>query len=516
VKKYMNFKELILPITFALVATMALQYFFFGKKDTVHVETSFIAPQEKREYRPLNTAVDFFDHKRTAQSRFTDLETTWALLRFSTDGASLDSLDIKREIDGSAKTIRTIFPVTETERENRCFLVGLNEKTPFYYALQSFEEKGDAYHLVYRGENDVCVMSKSFIVDKNAPKINLVLEIAPRAGKSFSEMLRIFYPAPLMPDIREADVVSALVIDQLGVFSKKRVDQLPASAGWFEPELFGSDSRYFIHTMIKDTDSFAQRAYYKLENRDRLFSILESPEVHEPTAWHLSFYCGPKDLTLIAAVDERLEKALDYSGWLSHLAKLMLSILNWLFMYLHNYGLAIIVLTLLIQILLLPFMLRNNEEKLKKQQKAYQQKLAELEYRFKNDPDRLTVERAELIRKEGFPGLGCLVPFLLQIPIFFALNRVLSSSFELYQAPMLWIKDLSAKDPYYILPIIVTLAMLMPEGKVDPQQRLAKVVMAVVFGAVTASFSAGLTLYFACNRIFSLLQAKIIRYINLV
>src|SRR5205085_8544596 len=193
------------------VATMALQYFFFGKKDTVQVETSFIAPQEKREYRPLNTEVDFFNQKRTAQSRLTNLETTWALLRFSTDATSLDSLDIKREIDGSAKTIRTIFPVTETERENRCFLVGLNEKTPFYYALQSFEEKGNAYHLVYRGENDACVVSKSFIVDKNAPKIDLVLEVAPRAGKSFSEMLRIFYPAPLMPDIREADVISALV-----------------------------------------------------------------------------------------------------------------------------------------------------------------------------------------------------------------------------------------------------------------------------------------------------------------
>src|SRR5205085_8367475 len=130
-----------MPVTFALVATLALQYFFFGGKESAQAETTFVAPKEKREYRPLNVEVDFFDQKRSVQPRYTDIETAWGLLRFSTEGASLDSLDIKREIDGSAKTIRTIFPVTEIEKEIRCFLVGLNEKTPFYYSLVSFERK---------------------------------------------------------------------------------------------------------------------------------------------------------------------------------------------------------------------------------------------------------------------------------------------------------------------------------------------------------------------------------------
>ncbi len=513
----MNIKELVMPVTFALVATMTMQYFFFGSKETTPIETTFVAPKEKREYRPLNVEVDFFDQKRSGQPRETTVETSWGVLQFSTDAASLDSLDIKREIDGSAKTIRTIFPVTETEKENRCFLVGLNEKTPFYYTLVSSDETEEGYQLLYKASNDECVLQKRFTVHKNAPQIDLQLELMLRAGQEVSLTPRIFYPAPLMPDIRENDLISGLVIDQADVFAKKRVEQINVNAGWFEPALFGTDSRYFIHAMINDPNHFCARTYYKLEDRDRLFSILEGPETRSAATWNVSFYMGPKDLALMSQSDDRLEKTLDFSGWLSHLAKIMLYILNWLFKYVHNYGLAIILLTLLIQILLLPFTLRNNEDKFKKQQKVYQAKLASLEYQYKDNPEKLAIERAELIRKEGFPGFGCLIPFLLQIPIFFALSRVLSSSFELYQAPMLWIPDLSAKDPYYILPLIVVLTMLIQEGKgTDPQQRIAKIVMAFVFGAVTSSFSAGLTLYFASSRIFTLIQSMIVRSLRLV
>jgi len=293
-------------------------------------------------------------------------------------------------------------------------------------------------------------------------------------------------------------------------------NQLDVFSGWFKPILFGTDNRYFIHTLITDDNNFAHRAYYKLEDRTRLFSILEGPTVTEKTSWQLSFYFGPKELDAIAAVDTRLEKTLDYSGVLSSLAKLMLYFLNWFYKYLHNYGLAIIALTLLIQLLLLPVSLRNNEEKFKKQQMEYQRQLAYIEQRFKNNPDQLLAERTELIRKNGLPGLGCLLPLLIQLPIFFALSRVLSSSFELYQAPMLWIPDLSLRDPYFILPILVTLTMLIQDTKGDPQQRMSKIVMAFVFGALTASFSAGLTLYICAGRVFGFIQARLMAYFKLV
>jgi YidC/Oxa1 family membrane protein insertase len=194
----------------------------------------------------------------------------------------------------------------------------------------------------------------------------------------------------------------------------------------------------------------------------------------------------------------------------------MLYLLKWLYKYVHNYGLAIILLTLLIQVLLLPVSLRNSEEKFKKQQMEYQRQSAYIEQRFKGNPEQLLAERTELMRKKGLPGIGCLIPVLLQLPLFFALSRVLSSSFELYQAPMLWISDLSLRDPYFILPILVTLTMLMQDMKGDPQQRMTKIFMAFAFGAITSTFSAGLTLYFFCSRIFGFIQSRVMNYYKLV
>ncbi|HLW72552.1 MAG TPA: membrane protein insertase YidC [Candidatus Babeliales bacterium] len=512
----MNMKDLVLPIGCAIVSMAALNYFFPGNSSRPEVESSFVAPKEKKEYKPLNAEVDFYDQKRVTQAQTTDCETEWGYLTFSTDGASLESIDFKRESNGQVKTIRTVFPVAETERAERCFLVALQDATPFYYTLLSSDENDVAYELMYVGGNDECVVQKRFVIDKNVPKIDLSVEVAPKNDSHSTIEPRVFFPAPNMPDLKGADVVSSIVIDQVGTFTKKQVEKLDVHAGWFKPELFGADDRYFIHSMISDSDHFAQRAYYKLEERTRLFSILEGPSVTAKTSWTLSFYFGPKELNALAAVDNRLEKTLDYSGMLSSLAKLMLYILNWLYKYLHNYGLAIIALTLLIQICLLPVSLRNGEEKFKKQQAEYQRQLALIEQRFAGNPEKLLAERTELIRKNGLPGLGCLLPLLIQLPIFFALSRVLSSSFELYQAPIFWIPDLSLKDPYYILPVLVVLTMLVQDMKGDPQQRMSKIVMAFVFGAITSSFSAGLTLYILMGRVFGFVQSKVMNYFKLV
>lgn len=512
----MNIKDLIVPIGLAFVSIIALNYFFPSNRVKEESESTFVAPKEKKSYKPLNTEVDFYDQRRTAPVGLTECVTDWGYLTFSTDGASLDSADFKRESNGQIKTIRTVFPVTDTEKANRCFLVALPEATPFYYTLLSAQENDNAYELTYAGGNDECVIQKRFDIDKTKPQIDLSIEIAPKSGAKIELEPRVFFPIPHMPDLKDTDVMASIVMDQNNSFVKKYLNQLDLNRGWFKPEIFGTDNRYFIHALVNDNDHFAQRAYYKLEERTDLFSILEGPAVTEKSSWKMSFYFGPKELNSIAAVDQRLEKTLDYSGMLSFLAKIMLYILNWLYGFVHNYGLAIILLTLLIQILLLPISLRNSEEKFKKQQMEYQRELAYIEQRYAGNQEQLLAERTALIRKKGLPGFGCLIPILIQLPIFFALSRVLSSSFELYKAPMLWIPDLSQRDPYYILPLLVILAMLAQDIKGDPQQRMSKIAMAVVFGVFSATFSAGLTLYICMSRIFGFVQSKLMNYFKLV
>src|SRR5579863_690970 len=204
----MNLKDVIVPVGFALVASFALQYFFFSGKKGVEIESTFVASRERRALMPLNVEVDFFDTKRPMQPKIMDIETEWGHASFSTDAASLESIDFKRELGGTIQTVRTIFPVTDTERENRCFLVALQEKTPFYYALVSAVESDDAYTLGYVSETDECIIKKTFVIEKNRPKIDLIVDIAPKKGFVTPIEPRIFFPAPLMLDMKDNDIIS--------------------------------------------------------------------------------------------------------------------------------------------------------------------------------------------------------------------------------------------------------------------------------------------------------------------
>jgi len=509
---YMNSRDIVVLICFTLATSFLMQHFFPGGKQIKSEETSFTAPKEKKEYKPLNMEIDFADTKRTARTELTEVTTHWGNATFSSNGASLESMEFSREVDGKARSIRTVFPLPEIDREGRCFLVAFDEKTPFYYKLASIQEEQSAYRIAYESDTADALVRKTFLIDKEKPHIDLLLDITPKDKTSIEP--RVFFLSPLMPEIKENDTISSIVIDQKDIFAKTSVDKLDLQRGWFAPSLFGADSRYFIHALIGDDNNFVARAYYKLEERNRLFSVVEGPTINEQTSWHLSFYFGPKELSSIAAVDLRLEKTLDYSGWFGPIAKVMIYLLKWFYKYLHSYGLAIIALTLLFHMLMLPFTMRGEQRM--KQQAELSKKMAYLKQRYKDQPERLAAENAELIRTQGLPGMaGCLLPMLLQIPIFFSLSRVLASSFELYQAPMLWIPDLSAKDPYYILPLLLVITMLASAQKGDTQQRTTMIMAALVFGAVSINFAAGLALYLVLGRVLSFVQTYCVKYFKL-
>jgi YidC/Oxa1 family membrane protein insertase len=239
---------------------------------------------------------------------------------------------------------------------------------------------------------------------------------------------------------------------------------------------------------------------------------MESDLIEQSTTWNLSFFVGPKDEKAMAPVDPRLEQLLDYSGILAPLARVLLWVLNYLYEFLHNYGWAIVVMTILINLLLLPLNLKSAQGM--KKYTEFQKKLEYIKKKYKDDPDTLSREQAALITKHGMPGLGGCLPKLLQLPIFFALSRVLSNSIQLYQAPFLWIKDLSSKDPYYILPIAIVISMIIQSTATDPKQRFTMMAVALVFGAVAANFSAGLCLYILVGIILMNIQTYVQQKFN--
>jgi len=219
-------------------------------------------------------------------------------------------------------------------------------------------------------------------------------------------------------------------------------------------------------------------------------------------------FASPKDYDYLKKFNAGLEHIVDF-GFFSIIARPLFWFLKLLYSFVGNYGIAIIILTVLVRIPFIPIV--NRGQKSMQKLSELQPKLMQLKEQYKNDPQRLQKEMMELYRKYKInPMSGCL-PILLQIPVFFALYKILTIAIELRQAPfMLWIQDLSAKDPYYILPILMGATMLiqqkMTPSTADPTQQKIMLLMPVVFTFLFLSFPSGLVLYWLINNIFGIAQ----------
>lgn len=512
----MNFKELLLPLSLALLTTWVVHYFFFGPSGEqasqgIKAGQGFIAP--KQELKPLNTEIDFVDAQRSKPAVNSEVETNAARLVFSTDGASLETLEFKHVANCPACPIKTIDTSSSTLRENRCFLVALGQRTPFYYDLVDRKDEHNAVHLTYQAPFDHGTVTKKFTVYKNTFKIDLQVTIDAKSADAAAIQPRIFWPSPEVAAIESTDAISGIVSNEKGSVEKIARASLSAEQGWFAPTLFGSDDRYFIHALISDERGAIDRAYFKFTDKSAITSIIEQSTKTGLNTWTLSFYMGPKEGAAMAAVDPRLEDTLEYAGFFSPLSKFLLYILKLLYGYVKNFGFAIILLTILVKLVLLPFTYGAEDGMQKRLE--FDKKLRYLQQKYKDQPDILAQERAELIKKHGMPGLSGCLPLLLQLPIFIALSRVLSSAIELYNAPFIgWIHDLSAKDPYYILPIITAVSMMVQSvltPSSDPKQKISTVVMALVIGAVTANLAAGLALYICMFTMLGIVQTQALK-----
>ncbi len=505
----MNVKELLLVVFLALITTWGIDYLFFNKSKTnqeadIRSGQSFVAPKNTHKIEPLKTEVDFIEMPRTLPV-ITTIDTDYAQYQFSTEGASLERLEFKAyPYYGLNHAMTTITSDSAAEREKRCFLVALNEQTPYQYTLINKHDTGKEVYLTYQAETPSCTLGKKFRISKTECRIDLEVTLKPKNNST--QQARIMFPAPLLSNAAD-DTTSALISDEHGAITLIARKNINSDTYWFAPFIFGADDRYFVNAIIADPAHFTQRAYYLLTGQKNITAIAEGPAVKQDTSWSISFYCGPKNDRAMVAVDPRLHQTLGYAGWFAPIAKWLLDLLNFLYRYVGNYGLAIIVLTILTKLLLLPFSLKGAQSM--KKQNEVQRKLKYLQQKYKDDVETLTRERAELMRKEGLSSMAGCLPLLLQLPIFFALSRVLSTALELYQAPFLWISDLSAVDPYYILPLLTAITMVVQATTVDPKQRVQLLIMALIFGALTASLASGLVLYIFMSTVLGIIQTVV-------
>jgi YidC/Oxa1 family membrane protein insertase len=221
-----------------------------------------------------------------------------------------------------------------------------------------------------------------------------------------------------------------------------------------------------------------------------------------------SVYVGPKDLDVLRGSGHFLEKSIDL-GWFGFIAKPLLVVLKFFHRYTHNYGIAIIILTILIKILFHP-LTRKQYESMRQMQKL-QPKMQAIREKFKDDKERMNREVMDLYRTHKINPLGGCWPILLQIPVFFALYKALLNSIELRHAPfMLWIQDLSEKDPCYVTPLIMGATMFLQQKMTpaagDPTQQKMMMFMPLIFTFMFLNFPSGLVLYWLVNNILSIGQ----------
>ena len=228
----------------------------------------------------------------------------------------------------------------------------------------------------------------------------------------------------------------------------------------------------------------------------------------EATSQSYSAFVGPKEIDRLTRLGFQLREIIDL-GWFDFLARPALFFLKYIYNYLKNYGLAIIILTFLVRIVLFP--LTYKSFKSMQEMQRLQPKINMLRERFKNDAKRMNQELMELYRKHQINPLGGCLPMVLQVPIFIALYNALINSVELWRAPfVLWIKDLSAKDPYYILPILMGASWLIQQIMTptvgDPKQAKMMLLMPIVFTFMFLNFPSGLVLYFLVSNLLGIGQ----------
>ncbi|MBM4135628.1 MAG: membrane protein insertase YidC [Nitrospira sp.] len=277
------------------------------------------------------------------------------------------------------------------------------------------------------------------------------------------------------------------------------------------------EDKYFFASLVPITSMEEARVWKEKDSSIIAFR-------GKPGTNSFILYAGPKEYDRLKDLKVGLEHIVDF-GFFSILAIPLFWILKLFYSFLGNYGWAIILLTIIVRIPFIPLV--NKSQTAMKKMQEIQPRMAEVKEKYKKDPQKMQREMMELYKKHKVNPLGGCLPILLQIPVFFALYKILMIAIELRGAPfMLWIKDLSAPDTLFghipssipliggfavgPLPIVMGITMLiqqkMTPTSMDPKQNQIMMLMPIVFTFLFLNFASGLVLYWLMNNVFSIAQ----------
>ena len=477
------------------------------------------------------------------------LENELIKIVWTNEGAAINSIKLKKFKDPEAKN--TLELVKDSDTEYRSLAIdNILQKTNFQKQRYTITEQGEGKIVFSTGLGDGINLIKTVNLSPNSYHVNMEIVLGNNTDTEISLAYDIIASSAITHEgIPSTDMAAASGVD-MGNRKIKLIRALPKELPSKNESVgivwAGSMNKYFA-TILKPAssdwvESINSQAFdvqgmpsnEKSEQGDFMVSLqtnkLRIPP-HETVKHSYIYFMGPKTEAVLDQYDT-LDALLSY-GWFNSICKVLLAFLNVVHRVIPNYGISIIILTIIIKAILFPLTKKSQVSMFRMQQ--LQPMINQLKEKYKHDKQRMGKEQMLLFKKYGAnPMSGCL-PMLLQLPVFFALFRTLQLSFEMRQAPfLLWINDLSRPDtllllpfsiPFLgkalnILPLIMTGASfaqmkLTPkapaaDSQAQAQQKMMSF-MPIMFAFILYHMPSGLTVYWTTSTIFSIIESLIIR-----
>lgn len=382
------------------------------------------------------------------------------------------------------------------------------------------------------------VVKKVYEIDAASYTLKQRFEVTNPTSASLREKLDIVWDGHIEHHGRGGNTMSfvALVSSDL-----ENVDKAPKTKNEYSGvvEWFGYSQKYFISTFLPETGADTKLSVDGLSEEGLVRAVYSYPEDTIPAAktsartWEV--YLGPLEYDIVKAVGYNLQESVNY-GWVEFLAKPLLDFLKWLNGYFHNYGVSIIVITIIIRLVFLPLTIRSmiSMKKTQFQMEKLKPKMDAIKEKFKDDKAKQNAEIMKLYTSSGvnpLASLGGCFPLLIQLPVFIALYDVLLHSIDLRHSAFLWIQDLSEPEtlfdipgigiPFRILPLLMGVSWFIsqkmtpmtPAAGGENMQLQMKMMqfMPIIFTVMFWGLPSGLILYWTVSNILSIFQQM---YVN--
>ncbi len=271
-------------------------------------------------------------------------------------------------------------------------------------------------------------------------------------------------------------------------------------------------SRYFIAALISNPEQ-NYPYYFKGDGRSYQAGLIDNGVIEGRDAVFTSrLYVGPKSIPVLEAAGSELERSVDF-GWFSPISKPMHTFLLWIYQYVTNFGFCIIILVICIKIIFF-WPTQKSYESMAAMRKLSPE-MSRIKDLYGDDRQRMSKETMELYKKHKVNPLGGCLPIVIQIPVFFALYKVLLMSIEMRHAPFIgWITDMSVQDPYFVLPVLMGISMFIQQRlnpqPPDPIQAKVMQFLPFLFTIMFLFFPAGLVLYWVVNNCLAIIQQRLV------